>query len=166
MVSKKQASHVLALIKGIKSKKKKTHVVITDARRPQSPIHSCFEWNTKVASYKYWEAQADQLMNEVYVLVRQTTAGVVRHVACPAIVPVPAGKSTCDHVEASAIRGPLRRELLDLEVRQARGVIERVIRMAFTYNLHVAYKQKLHAAVDAAYTDVMTGIPPKRRRVI
>lgn len=166
MVSKKQASHVLAVVKGVRGKQKKKDIIIADAQKPSSPIHSYFDWNIRVAARKHWEAQADQLMNEVYVLVQQTTAGVVRHVACPAIVPVPAGKNTCDHVEASAIRGPLRRELLDLEVRQARGVIERVIRMAFTYNLHVAYKQKLHDAVDAAYTDVMTGVPPKRRRVV
>ncbi len=48
-------------------------IVVEDARVKGSPLHDCFEWNTKQAAYHYWRAQARQLIKSVKIEIRTET---------------------------------------------------------------------------------------------
>lgn len=47
--------------------------VVADARRKDSPLHSCFEWDTKKAAQAYWVIQARELITSIRVEVRTET---------------------------------------------------------------------------------------------
>ena len=44
--------------------------VVKDAKRKDSPLHACFEWDTKKAAAAYWVEQARNLITSVRVLTR------------------------------------------------------------------------------------------------
>lgn len=47
--------------------------VVADARRKDSPLHSCFQWDTKKAAQAYWVIQARELITSIRVEVRTET---------------------------------------------------------------------------------------------
>lgn len=45
-------------------------MVVQDAKRKDSPLHACFEWDVKKAAAAYWLDQARELITSVRVVVR------------------------------------------------------------------------------------------------
>lgn len=44
--------------------------VVRDAKRKDSPLHACFEWDTKKAAAAYWIEQARTLITSIRVVVK------------------------------------------------------------------------------------------------
>lgn len=60
-------------------------VVLADARKADSPLHSQFEWDTKKAAKAYWLEQARELIRSVRMVMRDesTSLSVVAYVRDP-----------------------------------------------------------------------------------
>jgi hypothetical protein len=50
--------------------------VVADARKKDSPLHACFEWDTKKAAAAYWVQQARELITSIRVEMRTDTTVV------------------------------------------------------------------------------------------
>lgn len=50
--------------------------VVRDAKRKESPLHDCFEWDVKKAAAAYWIEQARDLITSVRVVVHTETTKV------------------------------------------------------------------------------------------
>ena len=50
--------------------------VVADAKRKDSPLHGCFEWDTKKAAAAYWLQQARELITSIRVEMRTDTTVV------------------------------------------------------------------------------------------
>ena len=50
--------------------------VVADAKKKDSPLHSCFEWDTKKAAAAYWVQQAREIITSIRVEMRTETTKV------------------------------------------------------------------------------------------
>lgn len=50
--------------------------VVKDARQKDSPLHGCFEWDTKKAAAAYWIEQARTLITSVHVVMKTETISI------------------------------------------------------------------------------------------
>lgn len=78
--SKRMSSETRALIKARLAQIEEANdgvltpdAVVADARRKDSPLHDCFEWDTKKAAQEYWVIQARQLITSIRVEMRTET---------------------------------------------------------------------------------------------
>ena len=51
--------------------------VVRDAKRKDSPLHSCFEWDVKKAAAAHWIEQARDLITSIRIVVKTGEQGYV-----------------------------------------------------------------------------------------
>ena len=153
MANKAQIDRVLSLRR--EDGEFRTEDIIEDAKQPDSPLHTYFNWDLERAAYEHWKDQARQLISEVRVIITHGATTVTTYRFQPSSPSVSAGNQG-GYVDVTKVtKRKTQRELLDAELRQLQGHMERLIRLAFTYKLHEAYRDRMHETVDTAYSRVI-----------
>ena len=103
--------------------------VVADARKKDSPLHACFEWDVKKAAAEYWLIQARELIRTVRVTVNTETSNVtaVAYVRDPRQAHDAQG-----YVAVSSIRNDsdLAREVLVSEFSRVASMLRRARELA------------------------------------
>jgi len=122
-------------------------IVVADARRKDSPLHRCFEWDIKKAAHKHWLEQARNLIRQVRVVVKNDSVTL----SAPFFVRDPrAPDHTQGYVSTQLLRddSDLARDVIVAEAVRAAAAIRRMREVAAAVNES--------AAVDGIMNDVMS----------
>lgn len=109
-------------------------LVVEDARDPESPLHSHFEWEDSVAAERYRHTQARRLLASVEVLiqVRKVKVATVAYVRDPDKAPREQGYVAVAELQQDSERA---KEALQYELRRVAAVLERARRLALALGL-------------------------------
>lgn len=121
--------------------------VVADARKPNSPLHKEFEWDTKKAAHEYWIEQARTLIRSVRIVVRTetTTISTVAYVRDPS---AENGEQGYVSVESLRGNGEASRDALRYEFGRAESVLQRARDLAVALSLE--------SEVDRIIDDIRT----------
>jgi hypothetical protein len=103
--------------------------VIEEARNPQSPLHSQFDWDIEKAAFEHWRAQARQLIRGVFYerTLHSTTVNVLLAVRDPRKEYHEQG-----YIETAVLSTDLgyARQALEREFRYAEAALHRAFEVA------------------------------------
>lgn len=109
-------------------------VVLREAKRADSPLHSQFEWDDTVAAKKWREEQARVLIRWV-VFEERTETTVVRSVAYVRDPNAPVGKQGYIHVKDLRNDPTAARQALIYECTMIAGMLQRVRNIALVLGM-------------------------------
>lgn len=119
-------------------------VVVADAKKKASPLHSLFEWNTGKAAHAWWLETAREVIASVKLVIRTetvvlgTTFGYVRDPDVP-------GNVQGYQSTPAMRRDPERaREALVAELKRAASYVERCRKLALALGLEA----EIEALID------------------
>ena len=103
--------------------------VVRDAKRKDSPLHSCFEWDVKKAAEAHWIEQARDLITSIRIVVRteHTNVSVVFYVRDPAAKSGEQGYVSVTKVRTDA---DMAREVLVVEFGRVADMLRRARELA------------------------------------
>jgi len=109
--------------------------VVRDAKRKDSPLHACFEWDVKKAAAAHWIEQARDLITSISIVVRteRTNVSAVFYVRDPSCKSSEQGYVSVTKVRTDA---DMAREVLVSEFSRVADMLRRA--------------RELAAALDAA----------------
>lgn len=102
--------------------------VIEVAKDPDSPLHSCFEWNDTRAGHAYRVLQAKRLIRKVRYTYEEGTVKI----AVPKYLQKPSAKEKGKYTETTSLRSreDERREALSREFSRVSSALERARQVA------------------------------------
>ena len=103
--------------------------VVRDAKRKDSPLHSCFEWDVKKAAAAHWIEQARDLITSIRIVVKteRTNVSAVYYVRDPAAKSGEQGYVSVTKVRTDA---DMAREVLVAEFGRVADMLRRARELA------------------------------------
>ena len=103
--------------------------VVRDAKRKDSPLHSCFEWDVKKAAAAHWIEQARDLITSIRIVVKtdHTNVSAVYYVRDPAAKSGEQGYVSVTKVRTDA---DMAREVLVAEFGRVADMLRRARELA------------------------------------
>jgi hypothetical protein len=108
--------------------------IVSEARKPESPLHGLFSWNTEEAAERYWLMQARRIIARVRVHIQTSTVQITApaYVRDPEAIPKQQGYRRVDALRADE---ELAREALNGELKRVAESLNRAQRMAIALGL-------------------------------
>lgn len=109
-------------------------MVVADARKKDSPLHSQFDWDTKKAAHSWWIAQARDLIRSVRVVIRteRTSVSTVCYVRDPSLPGDQQGYRATAQIRTDRDQA---RDVLIEEFRRAAGALRRARELAQAFDM-------------------------------
>lgn len=121
--------------------------VVAEAKKPDSPLHTLFDWNVEESAERYWRMRARSIIARVRLRIQTSTMSITApaYVRDPEALPKEQGYRRVEAVRADE---ELARVTLRAELQRVSAMLSRAQRMAVALNLE-SQLQELLAEVSS-----------------